>query len=71
VVLEEEVEEFLLMAPLALVVVLDGVRLACGGLRWSALRQQWKCEACCQGHNYHYVKNPAHDASMIRELEAL
>jgi hypothetical protein len=45
-VLEEKVEELLLMAPLTLVVVLNGVWLACTGLRWSALRQKRAGKGC-------------------------
>ena len=48
-VLEEELEELLLMAPLALVVILDCVGLVGGGLRRGALRNEGGCKGRGKG----------------------
>src|ERR1035437_855843 len=72
VILQEELQELCLMAPLALVVVLDGVRLVGANLRRRALC----CQRCGQqrsgkdngGDNENNEKNPAHGTSLIESI---
>src|SRR5271170_5175576 len=42
-VLEEEVQKLLLMSPLDLVVILNGIRSIGRALRWRALGKEWNC----------------------------
>jgi hypothetical protein len=64
VILEEELEEFLLMAPLAFVVVLDGVGLVGAGLRRRTLRRQGSCKGSSKDDGENDKNDPAHKASM-------
>jgi hypothetical protein len=63
VVLEEELQELLLMAPLALVVVLDCVWLIGATLRGRTLRQQRSCKRSGDAGDEDGENESAHKAS--------
>src|SRR5262249_20654373 len=62
-VLEKQIDELLLMAPLHLVVVLHSVRLVGSALRRRALCHKRHCKGNSQDHQYNCKKRSAHSAS--------
>ena len=62
-ILQEELQKLLLMAPLALVIILNGVGLAGSALRRRALRNKRGGKRKCKNKSENGEKQPAHKAS--------